>query len=151
MSTYNLARRVMRRASSVDGELPVQKAIQEHGPPVVVRRCTVGRLIADDRRPSPRGQSHGFGDEDINTIDTSTPSSGSTPSSATTESTPAGPITRTRARQLNYQVSAFLNSCPSYFNHGDTCTLVFLRNDGEDKKGRGVTGAGFGLQNSATL
>ena len=76
-------------------------------------------------------------DEDITTIDTSTP----TP-------TPVGPITRARARLLKNQVSSFLSTCPSYFYHGDTCTLVLLRNNGEDKKGSGFARIGFGLLDS---
>jgi hypothetical protein len=76
-------------------------------------------------------------DEDINT----TP----TPSLA-----PLGPLTHARARQLNHQVSLFLNSCPSYLDNGDTCTLVLLWNDGEDQKGGGLAPAGFGLQDSTT-
>ena len=48
---------------------------------------------------------------------------------------PFGPITR--ARQLNHHVSSFLSSCLLYLYNGNTHTLVFLRNDGEDKKERG--------------
>jgi hypothetical protein len=66
-------------------------------------------------------------DEDINTDHTSTPS---TP-------TPAGPITHARARTLNHQVSSFLSSCPSCLDLRDTCTLVLIRNQGEDRKGKG--------------
>jgi hypothetical protein len=61
-------------------------------------------------------------DEDINTDHTSTPS---TP-------TPAGPITHARAWKVNHQVSSFLSSCPSCLDLGDTCTLVLIRNQGED-------------------
>jgi hypothetical protein len=61
----------------------------------------------------------GEDDEDVNTTPTPSPA-------------PLGPITRARARQLNHQVSSFLNSCPSYLGNGDVCTLVLLRNDGED-------------------
>ena len=73
-------------------------------------------------------------DEDINTIDTSTP----------TQVQVTGPVTRARARQLNYQVRSLLGLCPTYLDHGNTCTLVLLRNDGEDPKGKGFTQAGFG-------
>ena len=73
----------------------------------------------------------GEDDEDISTIYTSTPTPTPSP-------TPLGPLTRARARQLNHQVSLFLNSCPSYLDNGDTCTLVLLRNDGEDQKHRGL-------------
>jgi hypothetical protein len=82
----------------------------------------------------------GEDDEDINTTPTPTPSPA-----------PLGPITRACARQLNHQVSSFLNSCPSYLDNGDTCTLVLLWNDGEDQKGRGLAPAGFGLQDSTNL
>ena len=68
----------------------------------------------------------GEDDEDINTNDTSTP----TPA-------PLGPITHARARQLNHQVSSFLTSCSPDLDNGDTCTLVLLRNNGVDQKGRG--------------
>jgi hypothetical protein len=83
-------------------------------------------------------------DEDINTTPTPTPTP--TPAPA-----PLGPITRARAHQLNHQVSSFLNSCPSYLDNGDACTLVLLRNDGEDQKGRGLAPTGFGLQDSTNL
>ena len=82
----------------------------------------------------------GEDDEDITTIDTSIP----TP-------TPVGPITRARARLLKHQVSLFLSSSQSYFGNGNTCTLVLLRNDGEDKKGRGFARAGFGLLDSTNF
>ena len=59
--------------------------------------------------------------EDINTNDTSTP----------TQVPVSGPITRVRARQLNHQVSSLLSSCLSYLDHGDACTLVLVRNQGE--------------------
>jgi hypothetical protein len=79
-------------------------------------------------------------DEDINTTPTPTPLPA-----------PLCPITRARARQLNHQVSSFLNSCPSYLDNGDACMLVLLRNDGEDQKGRRLAPAGFGLQDSTNL
>jgi hypothetical protein len=34
-------------------------------------------------------------------------------------------------------VITLLSSCPSYLDHGDPCTLVLLRNQGEDRKGKG--------------
>src|SRR6266498_2703958 len=52
------------------------------------------------------------GDEDINTIDTSTP----------TQVQVTGPVTRARARQLNYQVRSLLGLCPTYLDRGNTCT-----------------------------
>jgi hypothetical protein len=61
-------------------------------------------------------------DEDINTNDASTP----------TPVPIAGPLTRARACKLNHQVSSLLSSCPSCLDLGDTCTLVLIRNQGED-------------------
>jgi hypothetical protein len=69
-------------------------------------------------------------DEDIHTTDTSMPIQ--VPISGPITS---GPIIRARARQLNHQVITLLNACPSYLDHGDPCTLVLLRNQGEDRKG----------------
>ena len=77
----------------------------------------------------------GEDDEDINTNDTSTP----------TQVPVSGPITRARARQLNHQVSSLLSSCPSYLDHGDTCTLVLVRNQGDDRMGQGFAEVEFGL------
>jgi hypothetical protein len=87
----------------------------------------------------------GEDDEDIATNDTSTP----TPVSTST--TPLGPITRARARQLTHQVSSLLSSGSSYLENGDTCTLILLRNNGLDQKGRGIAQAGFGLQDRHDL
>ena len=72
-------------------------------------------------------------DEDISTNNTSTP-----------PSPPLGPITLTRAHQLNHQVNSFSNSCPLYLENGSTRTLVLLRNDGEDMEERGFAWARFG-------
>jgi hypothetical protein len=44
-----------------------------------------------------------------------------------------------------------LSSCSSYLDHGDPCTLVLLRNQGEDRKGKGFELAGFGLQKNTNL
>ena len=95
----------------------------------------------DDLESKTTQMQEGEDDEDINTINTSTP-----------KQVPiTGPITRARARQLNNQVSSFLSLCPSYLDHGDARTLVLLRNNGEDQKGRGFARAGFGLQDSTKL
>ena len=80
-------------------------------------------------------------DEDITANDTTTPSSPII----------AGPITRARARQLNHQVSSLLGSCSSYLDCGDPCTLVLLRNHGEDRERKGFTLAGFGLLKNINL
>jgi hypothetical protein len=85
-------------------------------------------------------------DEDIHTTDTSMPIQVSISGPIT-----SGPITRARARQLNHQVITLLSACPSYLDHGDLCTLVFLRNQGEDRKGKGFEHAGFGLQKNTNL
>jgi hypothetical protein len=79
-------------------------------------------------------------DEDINTSDTSSPTQPI-----------AGPLTRARVRQLNNQVSSLISSCPSCLDNGNACTLVLIRNQGEDRKGEGLTLAGFGQQQSANL
>jgi hypothetical protein len=63
---------------------------------------------------------------DVNTNDASTP----------TPVPLAGPLTRARARKLNHQVTSFLSSCPSCLDLRDTCTLVLIRNQGEDRKGK---------------
>jgi hypothetical protein len=80
-------------------------------------------------------------DKDIHTTDTSMP----------IQVPIYGPITRARARQLNHQVITLLSSCPSYLDHEDTCTLVFLRNQGEDRKGKGFEHARFGMQKNTNL
>jgi hypothetical protein len=84
-------------------------------------------------------------DEDITTNNTSTPTL------ASTSPTPLGPITRARARQLTHQVSSLLSLGASYLDNGDTCTLVLLRNNGLDQKGRGIAQAGFELQDRHDL
>ncbi len=83
----------------------------------------------------------GTSDEDFNINDASTP----------VPVPLAGPLTRARVRQLNHQVSSFLSSCPSYLDLGDTCTLVLIRNQREDRKGKGLALAGFRLQHSTNL
>jgi hypothetical protein len=81
-------------------------------------------------------------DEDITTSNTSTP---------TQNRVIVGPITRARARQLNQQVSSLLSSCSSYLDCGDTCTLLLIRNHGQDRKGEGLAQAGFGPQKNTNL
>ena len=80
-------------------------------------------------------------DEDINTDDASAP----------TPVPIAGPLTRARARKINHQVSCLLSSCPSCLDLGNVCTLVLIRNQGEDRKGEGFAMAGFGLQKGTNL
>jgi hypothetical protein len=122
-----------------------------------VARCTTcqkakSRLNAHDLKPylGEEGElelrttqmQEGEDDEDITTNDTSSP---------TQDRVIAGLITRARARQLNNQVSSLLSSCSSYLDCGDTCTLVLIRNHGQDRKGEGLAQAGFGLQKSIIL
>jgi hypothetical protein len=80
---------------------------------------TIGRLVSTERSAdhpiSPQC------DQDINTNDTSTPTS-----------PPLGPITRARARQLHHKVSKLLSL---YLVDGNAHAFVLLRYDGEDKKG----------------
>jgi hypothetical protein len=104
-----------------------------------------GGEIAPVRRPGRserlRRSCRGTSDKDIHTTHTSMP----------IQVPISGPITRCRAHQLNHQVITLLSSCPSYLDHGDPCTLVLLRNQGEDRKGKGFEHAGFGLQKNTNL
>jgi hypothetical protein len=59
---------------------------------------------------------------DINTSDTSTP----------IHNQISGPITRARARQLNNMVSSFLASYSFYLDNGNVCSILLLRNDGQE-------------------
>jgi hypothetical protein len=59
---------------------------------------------------------------DINTSDISTP----------THNQIFGLITRTHARQLNNQVSSFLASYSSYLDNRNVCSILLLRNDGQE-------------------
>jgi hypothetical protein len=65
----------------------------------------------------------GEDDVDINTSDTSTP----------THNQISDLITRARARQLNNQVSSFLASYSSYLDNGNMCSILLLRNDGQEQ------------------
>jgi hypothetical protein len=80
-------------------------------------------------------------DVDINIGDTSTP----------THNQISGPITQARARQLNNQISSFLASYSSYLDNGNMCSVLLLRNDGQEGKRVGFARATFGFQNSSTL
>jgi hypothetical protein len=62
------------------------------------------------------------GDVDINTSDISTP----------THNQISGPNTQARACQLNNQVSSFLASYSSYLDNGNMCSVLLLRNDGQE-------------------
>jgi hypothetical protein len=80
-------------------------------------------------------------DVDINTSDTSTP----------THNQISGSITRARARQLNNQVSSFLASYSSYLDNENMCSILLLRNDGQERNRVAFTPAAFAFQNSNSL
>jgi hypothetical protein len=83
----------------------------------------------------------GEDDVDINTSDTSTP----------THNQISGLITQAHARQLNNQVSSFLASYSSYLDNGNMCSILLLRNDGQEQNGVAFTPVAFGFQNSTRL
>jgi hypothetical protein len=83
----------------------------------------------------------GKDDVDINTNDTSTP----------THNQISGPITQARVRQLNNQISSFQASYSSYLDNGNMCSILLLRNDGQERNGVAFTPVTFGFQNSSTL
>jgi hypothetical protein len=83
----------------------------------------------------------GEDDVDINTSDTSTP----------THNQFSGPITRARARQLNDYVSSFLASDSSYLDNGNMCSVLLLRNDGQEGNRVAFAPVTFGFQNSSGL
>jgi hypothetical protein len=91
--------------------------------------CTLDNLVAI------------FCDVDINTNDTSTP----------THNQIYGPITRARVRQLNNQVSSFLASYSSYLDNGNMCSILLLRNDGQERNRVAFAPVKFGFQNSSSL
>jgi hypothetical protein len=83
----------------------------------------------------------GEDDVDINTSDTSTP----------TNNQISRPITQARARQLNNQVSSFLASYSSYLDNGNVCSVLLLRNDGQERNGVAFAPVAFRFQNSSSL
>jgi hypothetical protein len=110
-----------------------------------VELLAVSRSTSEMRTVGGGGPAREGGDEDSTTNDTSIP----TP--ASTSPTPFGSITRAQARRITHQVSSLLSSGASYLDKGDTCTLVLLRNNGLDLKGRGIAQAGFRLQDRHDL
>jgi hypothetical protein len=80
-------------------------------------------------------------DVDINTRDTSTP----------TYNQIFCPITRARARQWNNQVSLFPTSYLPYLDNGNVCSIVLLRNDGQEGNGVTFMPATFEFQNNNCL
>jgi hypothetical protein len=80
-------------------------------------------------------------DVDINISDTSTP----------THNQISGPITQARPRQLNNQISSFLASYSSYLDNGNMCSILLLRNDGQEGNRVAFMPVTFGFQNSNSL
>jgi hypothetical protein len=78
---------------------------------------------------------------DTNTSDTSTP----------THNLISGPITRACACQFNNHVSSFLASYSSYLDNGNMCSILLLRNDGQEGNKVAFTPVTFGFQNSSSL
>jgi hypothetical protein len=54
-------------------------------------------------------------------------------------------------RQLNNQVSLFLASYSSYLDNGNMCSILLLRNDGQERNRVAFAPAAFGFQNSSSL
>jgi hypothetical protein len=77
----------------------------------------------------------GVDDVDINTCDTSTP----------THNQISGSITQARACQLKNQVSSFLSSYSTYLDNGNVCSILLLRNDGQEGNGVAFTSVTFGF------
>jgi hypothetical protein len=80
-------------------------------------------------------------DVDINTSDTSTPRHNKI----------FGSITQACARQLNNQVPSFLASYSSYIGNRNVCSVLLLRNDGQEGNEFAFASVTFGFQNSSSL
>jgi hypothetical protein len=78
---------------------------------------------------------------DINTSNISTP----------THNQIFGPITRARVRQLNNQVSSLITSYSSYLDNGNVCSILLIRNDGQEGNRVTFTSVTFRFQNSSSL
>jgi hypothetical protein len=83
----------------------------------------------------------GEDDVDISPSDTST----------TTHNKISGLITQSRVHQLNNQASLFLSSYSSYLDNENMCSVLLLRNDGQERNGVAFAPATFGFQNSSNL
>jgi hypothetical protein len=62
-----------------------------------------------------------------------------------------GPITRARVRQLNNQVSSFQALYSSYLDNGNVCSILLLRNDGQEGNRVTFASATFRFQDSSRL
>jgi hypothetical protein len=82
--------------------------------PVACKWGRGGRLSGEEME--------GWGDVDINTSDTSTP----------THNQISSPITRAHAHQLNNQVSSFLASYSSYLDNENMYSVLLLRNNRQE-------------------
>jgi hypothetical protein len=80
-------------------------------------------------------------DVDINTSDKSTP----------THNQISGPITWACTRQLNNQVSSFLDSYSYYLDNGNEYSVLLLWNDGQERNRLAFAPGTFGFQNSSNL
>jgi hypothetical protein len=78
---------------------------------------------------------------DINTSNTSTP----------THNQISGPITQARAGQLNNQVSSFPASYLSYLDNGNVCSVLLLRNYGQEGNGVAFIPVTFRFLNNSSL
>jgi hypothetical protein len=77
----------------------------------------------------------GEDDIEINTSDTFTP----------THNQISGPITQAHPHQLNNKVSSFLASYSSYLDNGNMCSILLLRNDGQEGNGVAFAPMTFGF------
>jgi hypothetical protein len=84
---------------------------------------------------------HNSQDVDINISHTSTP----------TYNQISGLITQVCTRQLNNQVSSFLASYSSYLDNENVCSVLLLRNDGQEENGVAFALMTFRFKNSGSL
>jgi hypothetical protein len=84
---------------------------------------------------------HNSQDVDINTSHTSTP----------TYNQISDPITQVCTRQLNNQVFSFLASYSSYLDNENVCSILLLRNDGQEGNGVAFTLMTFRFKNNGSL
>jgi hypothetical protein len=63
----------------------------------------------------------------------------------------SSPITQARAHHLNNQVSLFLLSYSSCLDNGNVCSVLLLRNHGQEGNGVAFALVKFKFQNSSGL
>jgi hypothetical protein len=100
-------------------------------------------LVEEDEHESRTTQMQEAEDDvDINISDTSTP----------THNQNSGPITQACACQLNNKVSSFLDSYSSYYlDNGNMCSVLLLRNDGQERNRVAFAPVTFGFKHSSSL